>query len=97
MPPGDVVAVVDDLYAPWLAGDLAAWRRALPAVVQKLEALRAGLSALKVDEDALVLFGTAGAATLMPQARSFFDRLRRTKNAIAPETWLADPYEEAFR
>lgn len=97
VPPGDVVAVVDDLYAPWLAGDLAAWRHALPAVVQKLEALRAGLSALKVDEDALVLFGTAGAATLMPQARSFFDRLRRTKNAIAPETWLADPYEEAFR
>ena len=68
-----------------------------PRSSKKLEALRAGLSALKVDEDALVLFGTAGAATLMPQARSFFDRLRRTKNAIAPETWLADPYEEAFR
>lgn len=92
LPPGDVIALLDDLYEPWLAGDLPAWRRALPALARKLAALRAQLPARNIDSDALVLFGIAGAATLMQKPQGILDRFRRPA-PLAPESWLIDPYE----
>lgn len=96
VPPGDVVAVLDDLYEPWLCGDLDQWRRALSPLTQKLAALRADLKRLNVEEDAIVLFGTAGAATLMQKKTGLLDRFRRPA-AVLPEAWLSDPFEEAFK
>lgn len=96
-PEGELLAVIDCLYAPWLAGDWTAWRQALPRAVETYEALLASARARRADESLLVLFGLGGAASLSEKPTGLLNRLTGRRAGVDPSAWIADTLEEIFR
>ena len=83
-PPGDVIAVVSELWEPWLRGDWDAWRNALPGVCETIASLRRLARERRNERFCLVACGTGSAVTLSDQggtARGFFAKFRKTPRA----------------
>lgn len=92
-PPGDVIAVVSDLWEPWLQSDWQAWRRALPKTLDKVRTLRS-LARLRGSETAaFVACGRGCAVTLAPERKTLHSRLLgRFSTRRGPGlAWIADP------
>lgn len=89
-PKGDLIALIDHLWAPWLAGDTEAWRRMLPkAHAAFMRFADEAKSEARDAAPAAVLMGAGTASTLMPKNTpfiAFFGRNRR----VDPLTWLID-------
>lgn len=91
-PPGDVIAVVSDLWAPWLAGDWQAWARALPGTLEKIAVIREKALARKDETAVFIACGDGTTATLAPAKATLKSRLlsRFAKKTPADLSWLAD-------
>ena len=94
-PQGDVIAVIEDLYRPWLARDWKAWSDALPGTARKVRDYLEDAKRFDVDEHLLIAFGEGGAATLAPAEAGLMDRLFRRKSRVSPNAWCPDRYEES--
>lgn len=93
-PHGDIIAVIEDLYAPWLTQDWDAWAQALPRVAQKLKQYREDAQRFEADTVLTVAFGETGAVTLAPAETGLMDRLFRRKSQLPPSAWCPDCYQE---
>ena len=93
-PHGNIIAVIEDLYAPWLAKDWDAWGKALPQVAQKLKQYREDAERFEANIILTVAFGETGAVTLAPAESGLMDRLFRRKSQLAPAAWCPDRYQE---
>ena len=92
-PAGDRIAVLPHLYEAWLKHDWAEWSRALPEALEALHYWRGLEKAAGIDACVLVLFGHAGAATLLPEKRGALGLFRRAAKQPL-ESWLIDSEEE---
>ena len=95
-PEGELLAVIDGLYKPWLAQDWTAWRQALPQVANAYEALLSESRTRHADESLLVLFGLGGAATLKEKRAGLLSRLAGRSASVDPSAWIIDTFEEIF-
>ena len=91
-PPGDVIAVVSDLWQPWLAGDWQAWAKALPAALEKISVIRRKALERQNEQAVFIACGDGTAATLAPARAGLKGRLRGrcAKPAPADFSWLAE-------
>ncbi len=88
-PPGDGIAVLDDLYEPWLARDWIAWSQALPGVVQSFETLSAAAKKKNCSTSLVVACGMTDTVTLttsMAGATGLLARL--TQKALSADAWI---------
>lgn len=96
-PPGECIAVLEDLYEPWLTRDWKTWSEKLPALVTHIETLAAA-SRIKNCEQALVvacgMTHTVSVPVRLPgaaaRALSLLERLRGNSGLTA-EAWLFEP------
>ncbi|MCI5850021.1 MAG: hypothetical protein MR009_00470 [Sutterellaceae bacterium] len=91
-PPGDVIAVVSDLWKPWLRRDWEAWLHALPGAAEKVERLRKGAEERESGEAVVVCFGRGNSATLTRRTGGLRRRFlgRFGKKAAPGLDWLID-------
>lgn len=85
-PPGDAVALWDDLALPARTGDLAAWEAAVPILTERWRAIRAVRG--RFDRFIPVFFGRTDSATLLPPESGLKALL--TRPSVAARTWLFD-------
>lgn len=90
-PNGACIALLEDLYAPWLAGDWALWSARVPALVEQLTALSASARRKGCDEALIVGCGQALTVTLpcrnKPAAMNLLARLAGGKK-LAARDWV---------
>lgn len=91
IPSGDVIAVVDDLYEPWLKQDWDAWAHALPAMADAVQSYLSDAARMHADDPVVVAFGLGGSATMMPSRPSLLGRFFKPA-AVSPEQWCPDTY-----
>lgn len=92
-PRGDCLAVISDLYEPWLAGDWNQWRTRLPAVVKQIEALGRDAAARKGCDCRLVVATGSHktismASKLYSKPLSIIARLAQRGKNYVPADWL---------
>lgn len=92
-PRGDCLAVISDLYDPWLAQDWNTWRARLPAVVEQIAALSQDAAVTKGCDARLVVAtgshrAVSMAAKLHGKPLSILARLAQRGNSYAPCDWL---------
>ena len=91
-PIGERIVVIEHLLEPWRRSDWSAWREALPTALGELARWRSREKAAGIDNAVFVLFGNAGAATLLPTPKSF-NPLKRFKRSVLPlESWFIDNF-----
>ena len=91
-PIGERIVVIEHLLEPWRRSDWSAWREALPTALGELARWRSREKAAGIDDAVFVLFGNAGAATLLPTPKSF-NPLKRFKRSVLPlESWFIDNF-----
>ncbi|MFR4553393.1 MAG: hypothetical protein ACLT49_09270 [Sutterella wadsworthensis] len=74
------------------ADDWSAWREALPTALGELALWRSREKAAGIEDAVFVLFGNAGAATLLPTPKSI-NPLKRFKRSVLPlESWFIDNF-----
>ena len=90
--PGDMIAVISDLWEPWLRGDWDAWLAALPGVASKIAELKAAAIERKTESTAIVACGLGTTATLLPKTEGLKSRfLSRFAKKTPPDySWLTD-------
>ena len=90
--PGDMIAVISDLWEPWLRGDWDAWLAALPGVASKIAELKAAAIARKTESTAIVACGLGTTATFLPKTEGLKSRfLSRFAKKTPPDySWLTD-------
>ena len=95
-PEGDLIVLFEELYEPWLRGDLAAWRKALLELASRLTLWRDAARARHAEDHVTVLFGTGTSATLTPKKAGLLSLLQRSKS-VDPALWLSDdaPHEDS--
>ncbi len=90
-PPGDVIAVLDALYKPWLARDWTAWSATLPEVVQSFEALSAAAKKKNCSTSLVVACGMTDTVTITTAPASAGAKgllARLTQKALAADAWI---------
>ena len=91
-PIGERIVVIEHLLDPWRRSDWSAWREVLPTALGELARWRSREKAAGIDDAVFVLFGNAGAATLLPTPKSF-NPLKRFKRSVLPlESWFIDNF-----
>ena len=91
-PIGERIVVIEHLLDPWRRSDWSAWREVLPTALGELARWRSREKAAGIDNAVFVLFGNAGAATLLPTPKSF-NPLKRFKRSVLPlESWFIDNF-----
>lgn len=92
-PRGDCLAVLNDLYEPWLKQDWGTWRTKLPQVVAQAQALVRDANQAKGCEQSLIV-ATGRCATLSLAAKvhnkplSLLARLARRGTTANPADWI---------
>ena len=95
-PQGDVIAVINDLYDPWLARDWPRWQAALEGTARRAALYREDAKRFGASDVLFVLFGETGAATLAPaEPASLMEKIfgRKKKTGMAPSLWCPDIYD----
>ncbi len=88
-PPGDVIAVLDALYEPWLARDWTAWSEALPGVVTAFETLSAAARKKNCSTSLVVACGMTDTVTVTTAPAGASGLLARlTQKALPAESWI---------
>lgn len=91
-PIGERIVVIEHLLEPWRRSDWSAWREALPTALGELALWRSREKAAGIEDAVFVLFGNAGAATLLPTPKSI-NPLKRFKRSVLPlESWFIDNF-----
>ncbi len=95
-PEGDLIVLLEELYDPWLRGDLTAWRRVLPELAERLALWREAARMRHAEDAVTVLFGSGTSATLTPKKAGLLSLLQRSKS-VDPTLWLSDdaPHEDS--
>ncbi len=88
-PPGDVIAVLDALYEPWLRRDWTAWSEALPGVIASFETLSAAAKKKNCSASLLVACGMTDTVTVTTAPAGASGLLARlTQKAVPAESWI---------
>ncbi len=93
--PGTRLAVLSDLYEPWLRGDWEQWESRIPALCEQVRTLFDAASKKECKQALIVACGDQLCTTLTLQSapsggvRGLLGRLRR-QQTIAPSMWLIE-------
>ncbi|MCF0254606.1 MAG: hypothetical protein HUK26_09770, partial [Duodenibacillus sp.] len=93
-PQGDCLALVEDLYEPWLARDWRLWSERVPAAVEQAQALMEAARAAKgCDSGLAVGFGEDLAVSLPVKLRAPKGLLARFSRGVRLEAcdWIFEP------
>ncbi len=94
-PQGERLAVITDLYRPWLAGDWQTWNNTLPLVLDRISTLTEAARKKGCNEMLVIGCGMGHTVTLVKKisaARSLLARLSGRKTD--PADWLFDDTDE---
>lgn len=89
-PDGDRIAVIGDLYGPWLARDWRGWSEKLPAVIEQIRTLGEAARKKGCESSLVVACGTGATVTLakkLSHPKSLLARLARGRQVAAAD-WL---------
>ncbi len=90
-PEGHLIALLDDLWEPWLRGDLGAWRKALPPLAAARQKLAAAARERGAEDAVTVLFGRGKSVTFSPpRKKRLRDLFVRSGPALPPDAWLSE-------
>lgn len=89
-PPGDVIALIDTLYEPWLRHDWTTWLSRLPQVAEQVAAFRQQAQ-MREDTDILtVCFGVGNTASRLEKSTDHFFSRFWPRDKVDPVEWLTD-------
>jgi hypothetical protein len=93
--PGTRLAVLSDLYEPWLHADWPEWEKRSPALCEQIRTLMAAAAKKECKHSLIIACGERLSSTVTLQAassggvRGLLERLKR-QHCIAPDKWLIE-------